>query len=150
MPGTRLQIGVDDPIWHEDRMAPTASWGRRHPMIVGLMLLVVGIGLYCVVATGLSARDYGTVAFWHTPDRINYCGRRYFAGGTEQGSAAAFTAEVDPRAEPHWQTVGHTFSLRPIQAPVAHRRVLSPVCAVVLYIPVGNGRYRSYALSGSP
>jgi len=151
VPGTRLQVGVDDPTWHEDPAAPPPpSWGRRHPAIVGLIVLVLTVAFYCAVAAGLSARDYATIAFWRTPDRIDYCGRRYFAGGTEQGSPAAFTREVDSRAEPRWQTVGHTFSLRPIQAPVAHRRGLSSVCTVVLYVPVGNGRYRSYVLSGSP
>jgi hypothetical protein len=151
VPGARLQVGVDDPTWHEDPAAPPPrSWGRRHPVIVGLILLVVGVAVYCVVAAGVSRQDYGIVAFWRTPNRIDYCGRRYYGGGTVQGSPASFTSEVDPRAEPRWQTIGHTFSLRPIEAPVAHRRVLSPVCTMVLYIPIGDGQYRVYSLSGGP
>lgn len=45
----------------------------------------------------LSRWEYGTIAFWKPPDRIDYCGRRYSQGsitvpGTPASLAASFKA----------------------------------------------------------
>src|SRR6476661_8466079 len=109
---TQVSVGVEDSIWREDDASePTAF--RRHRtrwLIIGLVILVLGVGSYCVAAAALSRRDYCTSAFWSTPRRIHYCGRGYFPAGVVRGPASAFTSEVDPAAEPRWETVGHTFS----------------------------------------
>src|SRR6266566_1923507 len=44
-------------------------------VVGGVMVVLLVIAL---VAAGLSARDYGTPSFWAAPDRVNYCGRRYY------------------------------------------------------------------------
>lgn len=75
----------------------------------------------------LSRRDFGTFAFWQLPLRINYCGRRYYPG-TAQGSPASLMKAV--AGHPRWQTVGHTFSLRQINAPVSPPTNYFSVCAM--------------------
>lgn len=145
-----LKVGTDDPIWHDDAATPGRTRSRRISVLVGVILAVLVVGGYSLTAVYLSRQDYGTFAFWRVPSRIDYCGRRYFPGGIVRGPASAFTSEVDPVAEPRWETVGHTFSLRPIQAPVLGRRELSSVCAMAVYVPVGGGRYEFYSLSGGP
>lgn len=70
-----------------------------------------------------------------------------------EGVASAPTAPERPRARKfalRWETVGHTFSLRPIQAPVLRNRRVTSVCTMAVYVPVGRGRLRSYSLSGGP
>jgi hypothetical protein len=149
---TQLKVGVDDPIWREDTLGePVPAQPRRgRLLVIGLLIVLTGVTCYCIAAAALSRQDYGTFAFWRSPRRIDYCGRRYYSQGTATGNPVTFTSGIDPSAEPHWQTVGHTFSLRPIQAPVLGRRGPSSVCAMAVYVPVGGGRFSSYGLSGSP
>jgi hypothetical protein len=143
-------VGIHDPIWHDEQeRQPTRRRPRRHPFLL-VAIAAFAVGCYCLVATFLSRQDYGTFAFWGVPSRIDYCGRRYLREGTERGTPSEFTGEGAPSAESTWQTVGHTFSLRPIQAPVAGHRGFSSVCTMTVYVPVGGGRFAMYSLSGGP
>lgn len=72
-----IAAGVNDPIWH-DPAVPRRHQRRLH-WVFAAAFLVVLIGGYLVAAPALSRRDYGTFAFWSTPDRVNYCGRRYYS-----------------------------------------------------------------------
>ena len=124
-------------------------------IVVGIFAaLLVVLGVYGVVAAGLSQRDYGTMAFWAAPDRIDYCGRRYYRGpGSENGTARSFFArDTGTTAGVRWQRVGHTFALRPIYATVKLvHTVPGEPCAGRLYVPiVGRGKYVEYDLSGGP
>jgi hypothetical protein len=119
---------------------------RRVIVVVGWILAVVVI-VVVVSSTALmllSRRDYGTFAFWSTPERINYCGRRYYPGDTPVRPTAH-----DDRSS--WRVVGHTFGLEPIYAPgplASHAH--SRVCTFVVYVPASGGRYWAYSLSGGP
>jgi hypothetical protein len=90
---------------------------------------------------------FGTPAFWGMPDRIDYCGRRYYAGGDVTGRPSTFVALVSPPVR--WKRVGRTFAGRSIYGTVGHHPNTA-VCTVVLYIPRGSHGYRTFALSGGP
>ena len=142
---------MDDPIWHEDAAnTPPAPPRPRRRWLAVLSLAALLVAGYGLVATYLSRQDYGTFAFWRVPSRIDYCGRRYYSAGIASGIPSTFIRQVDPSARPRWQTVGHTFSLRPIQAPVSQHWRFSSVCTMELYVPVGGARYETYELSGGP
>ncbi|HEY4929723.1 MAG TPA: hypothetical protein VIH95_11280 [Acidimicrobiales bacterium] len=119
-------------------------------MAIVLLLLVV-LGIASVPAALAASRwEYGTFAFWKVPDRIDYCGRRYYQNpGTIAGTPTSLTAPYTaPREE--WTEVSRTFWLRPVYAgvPTSHRN--SAVCAMILYVPAGHGRWWMYPLSGGP
>ena len=111
-----------------------ARWIVR--IVVGVLVMFLALGL---VAAGLSAKDYGTPAFWAPPDRINFCGRRYYRDSH---------AIVRNRAT--WRPIGHTFGLRPIYADHPTRPVPGSVCTFVLYVGRPFGGYSEYDLSGGP
>jgi hypothetical protein len=110
-----------------------------------LAVLVFGV-VYPVTAAGLSRKDYGTFAFWKVPNRIDYCGRRYYDSGPQVGTPAHFQARDGDRTA-HWTFLSWTFSGRSIYADVSSR---SALCTGTLYIPVGGGRWETYDLSGGP
>jgi hypothetical protein len=145
--------GIDDPVWTlppaDAARQGRVSWRTRTLVIALLVVLTLGV-VYPVVAAGLSRKDYGTFAFWKLPNRIDYCGRRYYDGGPERGSAALFESQ-DSAKGAHWSFLSWTFSGRSIYADVAP---LSPprnsVCTMILYIPLGGGSWETYGLSGGP
>lgn len=119
-------------------------WWRGVVAVALVLAAILGAGS----ASVLSRRDFGTFAFWRLPLRINYCGRRYYPDGTAQGSPASLMKAV--AGHPRWQTVGHTFSLRQINAPVSPPTTYFSVCAMTVYAPIGTNRYAQYVLSGGP
>ena len=147
MPPERIKVGgIGDPIWYE----PITPGERRHVRLVPVALVaavILGVG-YPTIASLLSRRDYGTFAFWKLPKRIDYCGRRYYGEGKAEGTSTSLTASV--AGAPTWETVGHTFSLRSIEAPVTRRTSRSDVCTMTAYVPTGNARFAQYVLSGGP
>ena len=86
---------LDDPVW----TSPTSevSDGRptgRQRVVVIAFLTVIALGIvFPAAAAALSRKDYGTFAFWKLPNRIDYCGRRYYDGGSLQGSPALFRSK---------------------------------------------------------
>jgi len=46
--------------------------------VIRFVVCVAGVVFVgAVIVAGLSAKDYGTVAFWGTPSHVKYCGRQY-------------------------------------------------------------------------
>jgi hypothetical protein len=139
--------GLDDPVWtltqdEADRVGhPTLR--QRVVVITFLVVLAVAV-VYPLLAAGLSRKDYGTFAFWKVPNRIDYCGRRYYDAGAQSGNPMPSAARDAPPSA-RWTFISWTFSGRSIYADVAPRSV---VCTGTLYIPVGGGRWESYDLSG--
>jgi hypothetical protein len=138
---------IDDPIWHETPVSRPPQSGHQW-LPIAAVLLILAVTLGAGSASVLSRRDFGTFAFWRLPLRINYCGRRYYQEGTAQGSPASLAKLV--AGHPRWQTVGHTFSLRQIDAVVSPSTDHSSVCTMTVDVPTGNRRYAQYVLSGGP
>ena len=109
--------------------------------------LVLGVG----VCAALSARDYGTFAFWAVPNRIDYCGRRYDrAPQSVHGTHRFFSArDTGSTSGTKWREIGRTFALRPIYGTLLLHPVDNGVCAGTLFVAIsGRGNYVQYALSG--
>jgi hypothetical protein len=145
--------GIDDPVWTlppSDNAQTGRPTGRQRVAVIAL-LAVIGLGVaYPAVAAVLSRKDYGTFAFWKVPDRIDYCGRRYYDGGLQRGSPTLFASQ-DSEKDAHWSSLSWTFSGRSIYAVVAPLRPPRyTVCTMVLYIPLGGGNWETYGLSGGP
>jgi hypothetical protein len=144
--------GIDDPVW---TLPPSESAQLGRPTgrqrVAGIALLaIIGFGVvYPVAAAVLSRQDYGTFAFWKVPSRIDYCGRRYFDGGPQRGSPALFESQ-DSARDTRWTFLSWTFSGRSIYADVNPVKPPYSVCTMVLYIPLGGGRWETYGLSGGP
>lgn len=133
--------GIDDPIWTfpPDVAAREGRPSRRQRFIVIAFIVVIGLCVvYPIVAAGLSRKDYGTFAFWKVPNRIDYCGRRYYDGEPQQGSPALFESQ-DSARDAHWTFLSWTFSRRSIYADVNPVRPPYSVCTMALYIPIGGG-----------
>lgn len=145
--------GIDDPVWKappSDDAQEGSAKGRRRRLLVVAFLAVLALGLvYLAGAAFLSRKDYGTFAFWKVPNRIDYCGRRYYDGGSRTGSPALFESQ-DSAQDAHWAFLSWTFSGRSIYADIAPSPSAGPVCTMVLYIPIGGGKWETYSLSGGP
>ena len=144
--------GLDDTIWitpHRTTDERTPH-GRSQRLALIILVVVLVLGIYPVTAAALSRKDYGTFAFWKLPNRINYCGRRYYDSGPQTGSPALFESQDSDKAA-RWTFLSWTFSGRSIDADVSPLKPSSSsVCTMVLYIPLGGGRWETYALSGGP
>jgi hypothetical protein len=114
------------------------------------LLAVIGLGiLYPTAAALLSRKDYGTFAFWNVPNRIDYCGRRYYDGGPQHGSPARFESQ-DSARDAHWTFLSWTFSGRSIYADASPAKFPNSVCTMALYIPIAGNKWETYSLSGGP
>jgi len=119
-------------------------------MALIVLVIVLVLGVYPATAAVLSRRDYGTFAFWKLPNRIDYCGRRYYDSGPQTGSPALFESQDSDKAA-RWSFLSWTFSGRSIYADVSPLNAsTAAVCTMVLYIPIGHDRWETYALSGGP
>lgn len=144
--------GIDDPVWAlpPDDAARDGRPNRKQRVVVIAFLVLLGLGVvYPIVAAGLSRKDYGTFAFWKVPNRIDYCGRRYYDEGPQQGSPALFES-YDSAKGAHWTFLSWTFSGRSIYADVNPVSPPHSVCTMFLYIPIGGGKWETYSLSGGP
>jgi hypothetical protein len=117
----------------------------------GVAILLAVVVVSGVVVAGMSAKDFGTFAFWSAPDRITYCGRDYLRDpGSVRGTPQHFVY-LDRGAPTRWRQVGRTFALHPIYATVLVHAVPGTLCAGTLYVPTdGSGAYVRYELSGGP
>ena len=125
-----------------------ARWLVRTVAVAIAALFILGF-----VAAGLSAKDFGTPAFWAAPARIEYCGRRYDRShGSVYGTASDFVRRgTGSTTGVRWQRVGRTFWLRPVYATVLVHPVPNELCAGSLFVPIaGHARYAEYELSGGP
>jgi hypothetical protein len=141
-----IAAGINDAIWNE---SPPVRRRRQGGIwvLAAASLLAIMCG-FVVAAMALSRRDYGTFSFWSTPDRINYCGRRYYSAGPVRGTPESFTSSVT--GHPTWRRVGYTFELRPIEAPVSAKVAAGGSCTMAVYVPTGRDTYVQYELSGGP
>jgi len=80
-----------------------------------------------------------TFSFWGTADRVNYCGRRYYSAGVVHGTPGSLAATVS--GHPSWRTVGHTFVLRAIEAPVTAYVAAGGFCTMAVYVPRGHDTF---------
>jgi len=140
---------IDDPVWTAPEVAERElrSTSRHSVIVASLVVLLVTVVALPAGLSLMSRNDYGTFAFWGLPQRIDYCGRRYYPGGSEAGSPSQFTHK--PAVPGRWSLTSHTFSLRPIYA-VTLANTHSTVCAMVMYIPLGGQQWEAYSLSGGP
>jgi hypothetical protein len=144
---------IDDPVWTEDPppvIAKRKQRSRWHPVLI-TFLVVAGllVLVYPPAAAIASRKTFGTFTFWAPPDRVDYCGRRYYNSGSEPGNPERFTFQTAGRGAV-WKRVAWTYSGRSIFAVVSPTTQSQRVCTMILYAPVGNGRWDVYPLSGGP
>jgi hypothetical protein len=118
--------------------------GRQHLLAIALLAIIALGVLYPAVAPVLSRRDYGTFAFWKVPNRINYCGRRYYDGGPQQGSPSSLESQHSAK-DAHWTFLSWTFGGHSIYADVNPVSAQYSVCTMFLYIPIGGGKWDLFA-----
>ena len=136
---------IDDPRWNEVPPPPR----RLNRLLAVAIALPLVLTIVAMAASVRSRVEYGTAVFWSLPNRINYCGRRYYPSPMPvSGTPASLSATITGTFR--WRTVGRTFSFRPIEGPILRSHEPGGACAASLYIPIGRNRYRLYDLSGSP
>jgi hypothetical protein len=112
--------------------------------------IALALGVVTLVAVAMlavaSRIRFGTMAFWGYPDRIEYCGRRYYGGSDVAGKPSSLSRGGGQ--DPEWKRIDRTYVGRPIYAAVDDPN--GPLCTMSLYVPRGEGEYRSYSLSGGP
>ena len=144
---------IDDPVWTEDPPPATATVEPRNrwrPVLVTVLVLAgLLVLVYPPVAAIASRKTFGTFAFWAPPNRVDYCGRRYYESGSQSSNPAQFTSQTGGRGAV-WKRVAWTYSGRSIFAAVSPVTKPQQVCTMILYTPVGNGRWDVYPLSGGP
>jgi hypothetical protein len=150
-------VASDGSSWiidHFSRSSPKQRFrpshrGWRHSLVAFLIVLVSLAILVPVGVAIANAAEFGRFAFWATPSRVNFCGRRYNEQGPESGGPSSFLG-VDTDKIPNWKQVDSTFTGRPFYAVEAARAKPGSVCAMVLYLHAGNGQWIVYPLSGGP
>lgn len=83
---------------------------------------------------------------WQQPERVSWCGREYDAAPKP---AAAKVAPIHPVGR-YPPVVGRRLFSDDDDATLERRRRSGSACAIVVYLSVGNDRYRPYELSGGP
>jgi len=111
-----------------------------------LSLAVVLVILLALAESVQSRLEFGTFRFWGEPERIDYCGRRYYPGTEVQRTPQQIVGSHSANAT--WKTVRHTLTRRSVEGPVLPAG--SSVCTMSLYISTGDGMYRLYGISGGP
>jgi hypothetical protein len=114
-----------------------------------------GIGAACLLSAGL----LGTLwyrATYHVfpgmvPTAVHWCGRDYQVGTSEPQSWAQVTAQapVAVRAVGYYPPLGPGRLLLAATGP-ATNPPRGQVCAVIVYLRTGAGRYQAYTLEGGP
>lgn len=124
--------------------------GWRRPLV---RLLIVLVSLMLLVPAGLAIANraaFGTFAFWAAPNRVNFCGRRYYEQGAPQSGTPSEFRRFDSDKSAAWKQVASTFTGRAIYAVVSPHPYPSAVCAIVLYLEDGPNQWIVYPLSGGP
>lgn len=141
---------IDDLVWREEKPAAAVRASSRwRPVLVAALVFVALLVIYPPVAAIASRRTFGTFAFWAPPQRVDYCGRRYYESGIQATNPAQLTSQSGGRGAV-WKRVTWTYSGRSIFAAVLPVKMPQQVCTMILYTPVGNGRWDVYPLSGGP
>ena len=109
----------------------------------------------CLVVAGLAAtvwyRATNHVFPGMVPTVVHWCGRDYQQGISEPQSWAQITAQAPVAG----RTVGHYPPLGPGRLLLAGtgratNRPPGQVCAMIVYLRTGPGRYQAYTLEGGP
>jgi hypothetical protein len=132
----------------------------RWPTAAAVLLAVAGLATAGAAARPMAVSVHSRIVFgtWDPngpPERINYCGRRYYAGGDGTRTREEAMAGPDPASHSSWREIGHTDGGTPYYAmvlPDATRSELSPAitCTMMVYLRVRTDAYRVYTLSGGP
>jgi hypothetical protein len=124
-------------------------------VLAGTGLAAAGGAVRLVAASVHSRIAFGTWDPHAPPERIDYCSRRYDAGGSGTQTREASVAARDPAFAASWREVGRTDGGTPYYAMVVpdatrsafHREI---PCTMEVYLRVGPDAYRVYTLSGGP
>lgn len=123
--------------------------------LTGVALAAAAIVLVPRIAASLHSRiAYGTWDPTSPPDRIEYCGRRYYGGEGRRASREEIMATAVGFSN-SWHVIGSTDNGTPYYAMVVpdsvRTRVSPPLpCTMIVYVQVGPDSYRGYPLSGGP
>ena len=144
---------VNDPAWAEIGPVPdkpsTSHQGWRRPLI-GFLTVLASLTLVAPAGVAIASRvRFGTFAFWATPNRVDFCGRRYYEAETQSGSPALFRSTNSNKGA-KWEQVASTFTGRPIYGVVSPPTAGQQECTMILFMPASNGRWTAYPLSGGP
>jgi hypothetical protein len=98
---------------------------------------------------------YGTWDPTAQPARIEFCGRRYYAGAPATVTREWAMGGVDPSFGATWREVGRTDGGVPLYAMVVsestRNRFSPPIpCTMMVFLQTGRDSYRRYGLSGGP
>lgn len=142
--------GLDDTIWIAPPERGREPRSRAERISLFVLTAAITVGLVIAAFAFLSAKDYGTPAFWSLPKHVGYCGRQYEEQGTQTGNPALFTSQ-DSASGARWTFISWTFSGRSVYAVVAPLHPpAEAVCTMEIYIPVGGSQWATYTLSGGP
>jgi hypothetical protein len=138
-------------IEHAPRHLPTL--GLPHLALTALLIASFAFAGGFAIDALWSGYDFGNLAFWSLPYRIDYCGRVHYEDVASQvGSPRQFTNE-DGLSGAKWTMVAKTLTNRPIYAvvtPVAVQKARRTPCAMVLYMSLGRQSWEPYSISGGP
>lgn len=123
--------------------------------LIGVALAAAAIAVTPRVAASLHSRiTYGTWDPTSPPDRIEYCGRRYYGGPGRVTTREEITATAVEFSN-GWRVIGRTDNGTPYYAMVVPNSVRNKVspplpCTMIVYLQVGPDSYRGYPLTGGP
>ena len=129
---------------------------RRWILWIGLIAGIL-IGGVALAAGGYAAihnqATFGTFYTTGAPPRIDWCGRRYYSGVTEE-TLAEIHAFLAKNGLSGLTQVDSTPSGLPVVAnvmsPAQRAANRTNICTMELWVEVGADRYRIYGLSGGP
>ena len=139
-----------EPLGAGSVRADVRRWILRIGLIAGIL-----IGGVALAASGYAAihnqATFGTFYTTTAPPRIDWCGRRYYPGATDE-TLAEVHAFLAKNGLSGLSQVDSTPSGLPIVANVPAQRAANQtnICAMELWVEVGADRYRIYGLSGGP
>ena len=121
-----------------------------------MLVVAGGLVIWRTLPAMANRLQYGTFDLSAPPERVDYCGRRYYPGNGEADAAqwhAIGAAAVAHGLEPMRQ-IGSTpggFSYFANLTPTTVRNRFSPPlpCTMLIYVRIAD-RYRVYGLSGGP
>jgi len=132
--------------------ADVRRWILRIGLIAGIL-----IGGVALAAGGYAAihnqATFGTFYTTGAPPRIDWCGRRYYPGATDE-TLAEVHAFLAKNGLGGLTQVDSTPSGLPVVAnvmsPAQRAANRTNICTMELWVKIGADRYRIYGLSGGP